>query len=149
MTTFTGTISVVAAGDSTTVSTKLATHSDALKALTEAWSTWIPTITAETGTFTTVSSANARYLQAGKLIIGAVQFTITTVGTAANGFRFTVPVTPFAGSSFMGSGRDSTSGAMLHITYIGGGVAQVNKYDNTSTIAAGHTLNLAFQYEAA
>ena len=149
MTTFTGTISVVSPGDSTTVSTKLATHSDALKALTEAWSTWTPTITAETGTFTTTSSSNARYFQAGKLVVGQVTITITTVGTGANGVRFTLPVTAAGTAIHLGDGREQTTGPSLNITSVGGTVGQVYKYDGTSIIAAGRILNLQFQYEAA
>lgn len=109
-----------------------------------AYGTWVPTITAETGTFTTVSSSGAQFTQIGRLVLWAVNFTITTAGTANNGFRFTLPHTP--SSTHLGNGRCSTTGFELHVTHIGSGVAQVNKYDNTTTIASGNNLQVSGHY---
>lgn len=123
---------------------------DALTNLQAAWTAWTPTITAETGTFTSVSTITARYQRFGKTCVWTANFQITTVGTAANGFRFTLPVTPHAGSTYVGAGRESAStGVALHAIHLGAGVAQVNRYDNASVIAAGRTLNLGGTFEIA
>ena len=48
MTTWTGTIPTLAPGDTTAVTTGLATYADALQALSEAWTTYTPTWSAST-----------------------------------------------------------------------------------------------------
>lgn len=55
-----------------------------------AWTTYVPTVTAGTGTFTTVVGAG-RYLKIGKLVNFYVQITITTNGTAASFINCTLP----------------------------------------------------------
>jgi len=56
-----------------------------------AWTTYAPTITAATGTFTSVSAAGS-YLQIGKLVHFIVAITITTVGTASGRINLPLPV---------------------------------------------------------
>lgn len=58
-----------------------------------AWSTWTPTISASTGTITTSSTNNARYMQVGKMVTFQMEITITTNGTGATTLRTTIPVT--------------------------------------------------------
>jgi len=122
---------------------------DNFKAIGDAWTAWTPTVTAETGTFTTVAGAG-RYMAAGKLITFSVTITITTVGTAANGVRFTLPVNARASGVYLGSGRETASTGM-HLQCYANAVStgQVNKYDGLTPIGAGYTLSLSGAYEAA
>jgi hypothetical protein len=68
-----------------------------------AWTTYTTTITAQTGTPTTVS-ATARYKQIGKIGIAEIDATITAVGSAAAALNATLPVNAaaarFAASCF-------------------------------------------------
>jgi hypothetical protein len=150
VTTFTGTIPTIASGDTTTVPTNLATYRDALKALTEAESTWSPTITAETGTFTSVAASNCRYLQANKLVIWTATITITTAGTAAGAIRMPLPVTAQSGWIYLGNGRETTAtGSMLQAFQFSSTVASIVRYDNATIIASGRALTVMGHYEAA
>lgn len=125
---------------------------DNLKAIGDPWTAWTPTVTAESGTFTTVSGAG-RYIAAGKLITFSASITITTVGTAASSVKFTLPVAALAVNTYIGGGRENTTtGAQLQVWNTPGsgtGAAYIIRYDNASAIAAGRTLIVAGTYEAA
>ena len=87
-----------------------------------AWTTYTPTITAGSGTFTTVS-ATGRYIRIGKLCVVQQTITVTTNGTAATEVRATIPFTGTANQQ-MGAGREyNVTGNMLQgevgTTYIG------------------------------
>lgn len=112
-----------------------------------AWTAWTPTVTAETGTFTTVAGSG-RYTQVGKKVDWSVTITITTVGTAANGIRFTLPVTAQATGAYVGNGRNTATGAQVQIFLFSTSVANVVRYDNASAIGVG-TIVLSGTYEAA
>lgn len=122
---------------------------DNFKAIGDAWGSWSPTITAETGTFTTVSGAG-RYIAVGKLIIWSATITITTVGTASGGVRMTLPVNAQAANTQLGTGRENTAtGAALEVFAVTASSANIARYDNASAIGAGRTLILGGTYEAA
>src|SRR6187551_965140 len=70
---------------------------------TGAWSTYTPTITAGTGTFTTVSGAG-RYKKIGRVVHLFILVTITTNGTAASWVQATLPVNA-NNAGYMGCGR--------------------------------------------
>ena len=117
-----------------------------------AWTTWTPTITADTGTFTTVSGAG-RYVQTGKTVTGTAVITITTNGTAAGAVKITPPISMsgnyIAGTS-VGFGREgSVTGNALNVEYRSASVMGITKYDNTYPAASGYTLRITFVYEAA
>lgn len=122
---------------------------DNLKAIGDPWTAWSPTVTAETGTFTSVSGAG-RYMSAGKLTIWSLTITITTAGTAAGAVRFGLPVTAQASGVYMGGGRESAStGVALTVFGASTTLGSVLRYDNATIIASGRTLMLAGTYEAA
>lgn len=56
------------------------------------WAAYTPTITAGTGSFTTVSAVG-RWKQIGKLVFVQATITITTNGTAATSVKATLPAT--------------------------------------------------------
>lgn len=55
------------------------------------WSTWSPTITATSGSLTTVTVNQARYRQLGNYVNFYLRFTIVTNGTGAGALNFTTP----------------------------------------------------------
>lgn len=113
------------------------------------WTAWTPTVTSEGGTFASVSGAG-RYTQVGKSVFWNADLTITTVGTATGGVRFTLPVTARASLGSLGSGRDdAVSGKIQSVTFLSTTVAKVYDYNNASPIAASAVLKLSGVYEAA
>lgn len=94
MTLFTGTIPTIASGDTTTVPANLATYRDALKALSEAWTTFTPTWTATTtnpvlnnGTIT------GHYAQINKTVLFWIKLTVGSTTTVGSGiYQLTLPV---------------------------------------------------------
>jgi hypothetical protein len=104
-----------------------------------------PTITAQTGSFTTASASMTYHRSNGYLEYDATA-TITTVGSAAGGVILTVPVSIFAGIVHVGSGRENAvSGKMLQQATFGGGFVTFN-FDGTTPIAAGAVLQLHGRY---
>lgn len=130
--------STITAGDDLTAALWNVQVRDNLKAIGDARATWTPTVTASSGTFTTVSGAG-RYLLVGKLFIWSASVTITTVGTAAGYLQFTLPVTAQASTGFIGSGR-STASTMCQVYLNTTTQARVARYDDGSIIATGTVL---------
>jgi hypothetical protein len=103
-------------GDCTTSAGAVATTCTKINGVdqTTAWTTYTPTITASSGTITTVGAVSGRYRQIGKTIIAQISATITTAGTAAGQLQATLPFTA-AAFDYIGSSRDyvvsGTSGA--------------------------------------
>lgn len=98
MTAFTGTIPTIASGDTTTVPTNLATYRDALKAATEAWTTYVPTW-ASTGSAPAINNGTivAGYAQLNKLVFFRIVINVgstTSFGTGV--LSLTLPVAPRA-----------------------------------------------------
>ena len=115
------------------------------------WETWTPTISASTGTFTTVSVNLARYGRIGKLVYGQIDVSITSLGTASGILIFTLPITSTSTNfNAMGSYRETgvtgLSGILdLESTTTGG----MRRYDNASHLAGGNRYGGFFIYEAA
>jgi hypothetical protein len=110
---------------------------------------WTPTITADSGTFTTVTVSDARYSQINKIVQFQLSLQIVTVGTASGAFLFTPPVTP-AGKSFAASGVNASDGQAL-FCYFGaaGSTVRCAKYDGSNPISAGKFYTITGTYEAA
>lgn len=70
-----------------------------------AWTSYTPTLSCDTGTLTTASSA-AKYKQVGKVVFFNYSATITTNGTCATSLRLTLPVTPAVGLNTTGNGKE-------------------------------------------
>lgn len=113
------------------------------------WTAWSPTITAQTGAFTSVSGSG-RYARHGDTIVWQASITITTVGTAAGAVILPLPVTARATNLHVGTGRENTAtGAALLAYTITTSTAYILTYNNTSAIGAARTLILSGLYEAA
>jgi len=116
-----------------------------------AWTTYTPTVTAFTGTFTTVSATGA-YMQRGKLISFRITITITTNNTAATAILATLPVNGKAAVQQAVAGQDVGTGAVLGAGILSGfGVDKVTifKADGTYPGADGKVLVVSGTYETA
>ncbi len=113
------------------------------------WTTYTPTITTPSGSFTSVS-ATGKYVKIGKLVNYQVRIIITTVGTAT-GTQFSLPFTAKnATFIYIGSGReDAVNGKTLQVKMQNTTTASLSYYDNTNPTASGVTLQVQGFYEAA
>lgn len=108
------------------------------------WTTYSPTITAQSGAFTTASATGA-YYAVGGLVCVRVTGTITTVGSATGSVTITLPKVANngtgAGSVVIAGRANAVSGKMLS-GLIGQNTSNLilTNYDNTSPIAAGESL---------
>lgn len=97
MTTFTGSIPTIASGDTTTVPTNLATYRDALKAASEAWTSYTPAWTASVNPAIGNGTQVWKYLRVNKLVIGRIQITMGSTTTFGTGnWVFGLPVAAHA-----------------------------------------------------
>ena len=132
MTTFTGAISSLTAG-TTTLSTPVNNHRDALKAVSEAWTAYTPT-----GTNFTVGDGtlSGRYARVDKLIHIRVNFAAGATTTyTASGMTLTLPVAAHA-----------TSEQALHLKVFTGSVIYVG---NAALTAGATTCSLFIPTAAA
>lgn len=105
-----------------------------------AWDAWTPTITAGTGTFTTLGSVTAKWKAIGKTVFFWIRIPITTNGTAANSVIATLPFT--AASDFIVTGRGSAiSGKQLQgVVAASGTTIAIKNYDDSYPGATGETI---------
>jgi len=133
---------------STGVTGTLATANGGLGNTAGAWTTWTPTVTPGSGSFTSVSAAGAWYA-IGKLVHFTVTITITTAGTAAGTMSIALPTgtanrnaavfaQDFGGVGNLGFGRILASGTTI---------SSILKYDNTTYIASANAVVLTGIYE--
>lgn len=114
----------------------------------DAWTTFTPTITAVSGTFTSVS-ATGRYRALGKSIEVSIDITITTNGTAAGGVIATLPFTAASGVRYTMVGSETaTTGVLCQGRINASGTSvQIFKYDNTYPGGSGTVINLTGIYQ--
>lgn len=109
-----------------------------------AWTAYTPTVTAQTGSFTTVN-ATGKYIEIGKIVHFNYEITLTNIGTATGYVRITLPKTP----------KDSYFPCLSVISYPYLGAAYVSrgyiymwKYDqNTAILGNGIKLYVSGTYE--
>ena len=114
-----------------------------------AWTDYTPTLTANTGTFTS-ASATGRYAEVGPICLFKINITITTNGTAAGYINATLPITAAAQAHTIQGIEVSSTGVSLN-GYIASGASgvAVRKYDGTYPGANGYVLVLSGFYEVA
>lgn len=116
---------------------------------TGAWSTYTPTITAQSGTFTSITSITGRYKQIGKTVHVNLSFTITTVGTASGYVIASLPVAAKSGvSTFTFSGIRSGLVGLASIIDTSTTIDIVDAAAGASPIAAGRGFYISGTYEA-
>lgn len=118
-----------------------------------AWTSYTPTVTAASGTFTSVS-ATAQWTRVGRMIHVNAAIVITTNGTAAGSVRFTLPVlsgtTPTTGS-WQGAGREGgVTGSNLSVSVSSSSdIAVVRLYNNNYPGQNGAVLQVSITYQSA
>lgn len=113
-----------------------------------AWTSYTPTVTAGSGTFTSVA-ATGFYKQIGKTVHFTASITITTIGSAGTSVLATLPVTASA-NKFMVSGRETASTGLMVQGFINASATQVlvQKYDGTFLGANGYVITVSGTYES-
>lgn len=104
------------------------------------WMSYTPTVTAQTGSITTLGAVAARYKRRGSLVDVIIDITITTNGTGAGDVRFTLPFTSAGFSN--GAGREIalTGNATSLQATVASNVCQIIRYDNAYPGASGARL---------
>ncbi len=111
------------------------------------WIVYTPTITAATGTFTTVS-ATGRYWRIGMTVCFEMIITITTNGTAATAVRATLPINaPAFSYTFAGRETAVTGNELQGIVSGIGNVMAIRNYDNTYPGGDGRSISISGVYE--
>lgn len=114
------------------------------------WVAYTPTITANAGTFTTVS-ATGRYLQRGLIVHVHITITITTNGTAATAILATLPITTTAnaGGMFIGKETALTGNAITGIVTPSSTSLAIQTYNGGYPGANGAVITIDGRYEIA
>lgn len=116
-----------------------------------AWTAYNPTVTSQSGTFTTVS-ATGRYKQIGKIVYAEIDVTITNAGSAAGYMSTTLPVTA-ASNKYVGIafeyGATQKSGASIIAPALSTGACLSRAADGLTLIATGNAIAISIVYEAA
>lgn len=114
-------------------------------------STWTPTITCTTGSFTATSTANCYYAKVGQLVHYQAQITITTVGTATGATTFTLPFAAAANTTVIGNGWNSATVTQVFAGAFGGpSAAYIYQYEGTDNFYTdGTTIYISGTYIAA
>jgi len=127
---------------------------------TAAWLNYTPTVTAQTGTITTLSVATGYYYTIGKTVFANIYINITDRGTGAGYMKFTLPLPTRPSSNgfpkFLGTGRENAiNGSAIQVfTHPLAGtfdanVAQACFYNDTTIIANGYQSAFSLMYETA
>jgi hypothetical protein len=114
-----------------------------------AWPTFTPTITASSGTFTSVSGLGS-FLVIGKVVMFICTITITTLGTAAGTVIMTLPFGTLK-RPFACSGMDTgSSGKILEVwNAAGSSTLNIRNGDLTTACVSSGILTISGTYEAA
>lgn len=113
-----------------------------------AWVSSTPTVSASSGTFTSVTAA-MRHGVIGKTVHFMVTITLTTVGTGS-GIRCTLPVTAQSAAGTIGGYRESAVGGLTGTVSIATtGIFILHEYDNTQTLSNGMVFQCYGTYESA
>ena len=116
-----------------------------------AWTNWTPTITPQSGTLTSTTINNARYVQLGKIVSIQLDFTITNNGTAAGSIFFSLPAGRTArNSNQCGAGREvANTGNMLQVAIDGTANGRILTFNNSYPGGTGNRLVQSITYEMA
>jgi hypothetical protein len=114
-----------------------------------AWTSYTPTVTAQAGSYTTVS-ATGRYIRIGKLCIVNTSVTITNNGTASLQTFVTAPFSASSAQIYSGCGRENVvQGFMLQSRITSNDIIRIGNYDGAYAGANGYVLDTTTVYEVA
>jgi hypothetical protein len=114
------------------------------------FTTWTPTITPQSGTFTTVTTNWARYAVINELLIAQLKFTLTSVGTGAGTILVTLPtgITVNTETRVAGSWREQAVNGLTGIYQATGATAVVlHRYDNGAVTVGNGAYSGSFFWE--
>jgi len=109
--------------------------------------TWTPSVSASSGSITTVGSVNGQYTKIGNKVHIVADINITTNGTGAGYIIISgLPFTSYNGN--MGSGRDIGATHKMLQVYLGGSSTTLNvyNYDDTYPASSGCRFTLSITY---
>jgi hypothetical protein len=104
-----------------------------------------PTVTATTGTFTTVA-CTMKHVQIGNLVQFGAQIDITTAGTAAGAIILPLPVAASAHGSCIGKEVAATALQVYGVITDGTAITHITQPDTSSIIASGRTIVISGSY---
>lgn len=112
--------------------------------------TWTPTLSADSGTFTTISVTDARYSVINGWCHFSLNVHLTTKGSAAGALRFTPPV-PASARSYACAGAEATTGNSLSCLAASGGANPVRcaLYNGSDPLADARFYTISGSYEVA
>lgn len=118
-----------------------------LSGIFSAWTNYTPTITASTGTITSVTGSG-RFLQIGKTVYVSIRAAITTNGTGAGSLNATLPVTasttlPAVLHGYQASAANNVYGRLSSSTVVSMSI-DAGAYPGST----GETVNISGTYEA-
>ena len=111
-----------------------------------AWTVTSPTVTASSGSFTTVS-CQLRYKLIGKTAVFTATVTMTNAGTASGNILFNLPFTPTVAHA--GGGKEILAVGYQCNWQTSSAQVIIAKYDNTSIIASGRGVVITGTIETA
>lgn len=94
--------------------------------------TWTPTITATTGTFTSVS-ATGEYTRIGNQVTVHLKITITNPGTASGQIKYTLPFTA-QNKAYVGAAMELATVGLTGFSFVYGTTGYVYLYNYTGTV---------------
>lgn len=120
----------------------------------EKWKSWTPTVTAASGTITTVGAVSASYLKIGKLVRYRILVPITTNGTGAGAINVTLPsgLASVGNQGAVGCGKETSLTGKMVSAFVGGagGTTLSLQYaDGTYPGANGASITVSGFYECA
>lgn len=120
--------------------------------LCPAWTSYTPSVSASSGSFTTLGTIVGRYLQLDKLVFVYIDISITTNGTAAGVIEATLPVAARTadGEHYLLGGREvNSTGNILTGDLNSGTKAFISTYNNGYAGGTGYRVVISGMYEAA
>ena len=108
---------------------------------------YVPTITAGTGSLTSYTVNVCRYKQIGKWVDFHLDVTITNSGTGGSTINSTLPVAVFTGNENMGVGREIAVTGVALTALASGTTLNIFRYDNAYPGATNNRLIVDVRYE--
>jgi len=113
-----------------------------------AWTSWAPTVSAESGTITSYTSSGA-YARIGKTIHFRFLITITDNGSGATGLYCTVPTAAASNNQYVGGRETVLTGYAVNGAFINSTTYYLRYYNNTYPGGTNANIILSGTYEAA
>jgi len=111
------------------------------------WEDWVPSVTAATGSFTSVANGGNRYCQVGNIVFYQTNISITNQGTAAGDVRLSLPIAAVSGEWQYGSGRETDVVGQYLTSGIISSTLIIQRYDNVFPGLTGRRLVCGGFYE--